>query len=180
MTSSKVLNLYEYTNNLNAVSSRNVPAHNAAAGAVNVHVYEFEITKAGQFAIAFSTNGDEFNPRIAYITVGGQRAEDAHFNAERYASLPTIDYIYNLAIPVSSVSYQYTKVLPYFLYGTRAAPVDRLKLQFSRTPGVPKNTFTINAWGKDALLTRLGSNGYPVFDHIDKFPDDDFNLNRYP
>jgi len=113
--------------------------------------------------------------------------ENEHKNVERYASLDTVDYIYDITVPVTAVdnmgisTYRYTKILPYFLYGTSTDPVDKLKLVFNRQPGNPKNFFTIDAFGKDALKSRLGANGYPVFDYIDKrsLPDDDdFVLNR--
>jgi len=146
----------------------------------NLYAFELEFTQNGEYGVSGMS---DTAPLFAYLAVGGQIVgENDHRNVERYASLPTVDYIYDVTKPVTASGYQYSKVLPYFLYGTGAAPLDTLRLEFNRQPGNPQNFFTINASGKDALASRLGSNGYPVFDFIDKrFPNDDiFVLNRNP
>ena len=182
MTTARTMYL-DNANGFSNIASRSVPAYNSASGAVNTYVYEFTVTQTAQtlnqieYLLNFGNSNSSVNPRILYIAVGGQH-DDAHVNTQKYAELPTIDFIYDTNIPVTHSSYVYTKILPYFLNGSHTAPVDELKLEFTRTPGTP-NSFVIDAWGKDAAIDRLDSLGNTVFDYISRFPDDNFVLNRH-
>lgn len=138
---------------------------------------EFIVDTPGEYAIG--SYSSKTCPYIAYLAVGGQdRGQGDHVNTQNYQLLPTIDFIYDTAVPVTVPTYNYSKILPYFILGSKSGsnPIDSLKVEFLRTLSGGEYSFVMNASGADA--NGNDSLSHPLFDYINKLSEDTVTVNR--